>query len=313
MFRLSLKRKGQTPFDLAVVALVFFIGVGLLMIVNFLAVRDMIISKQTIYLSMELDDRGSELVTLLEATSTGKTHMKILGETFASGHEKFTTEGLAGIKEATDKLGTGFTLSIPGMTITGIPKSSSSCIFDDSSDLGKVFVWPMAQKTSVSDEPGWRLHPIDKACKCHTGVDISGDGIEILAATDGIAHPEPCSGSCDTGYGNLIKISHTSLGDYETRYGHLKEILVKEGQNVKQGDVIGISGNTGKSTGSHLHFELRKNGKPIDPCSFIKEPLEGCLLIDKCSLEDMERYTAKIPIPGAQPGNLKKNVELVKI
>ncbi len=70
------------------------------------------------------------------------------------------------------------------------------------------------------------------------------------------------------GYGNLIKIQH-ELGT-ETRYGHLSKIRVKAGQKVSRGSQIGDMGNTGRSTGSHLHYEVRVNGRAVNPMSFIK-------------------------------------------
>ena len=71
-----------------------------------------------------------------------------------------------------------------------------------------------------------------------------------------------------SGYGNLIKIEH-ALGT-ETRYGHLSKINVKVGQKVSRGSLIGAMGNTGRSTGPHLHYEVRVNGKAVNPMSFIK-------------------------------------------
>ena len=99
----------------------------------------------------------------------------------------------------------------------------------------------------------------------HEGVDMAGPaGTPIQAPGDGVVVFAGRSGA----YGNLIKIEH-ELG-VETRYAHLSRIRVKAGQRVSQGERIGDMGNTGRSTGSHLHYEVRMNGRAVDPMSFIK-------------------------------------------
>ncbi|MDO6669017.1 DUF5930 domain-containing protein [Paracoccus sp. 1_MG-2023] len=101
--------------------------------------------------------------------------------------------------------------------------------------------------------------------RMHEGVDMAGPvGTPIHATGDGVVTHAGRSGA----YGNLIKIEH-ELGT-ETRYAHLSRINVKVGQRVSQGDTIGAMGNTGRSTGSHLHYEVRMNGRAVDPMSFIK-------------------------------------------
>lgn len=89
-------------------------------------------------------------------------------------------------------------------------------------------------------------------------------GTPVYAPGDGVVTHASRQGA----YGNLIKIQH-ELGT-ETRFGHLSRIRVKVGQRVSQGDLIGDIGNTGRSTGPHLHYEVRMNGRAVDPMSFIK-------------------------------------------
>lgn len=96
---------------------------------------------------------------------------------------------------------------------------------------------------------------IDMAAPVGTPVSATGDGVVVFAGRQGA-------------YGNLIKIQH-ELGT-ETRYGHLSKIRVKTGQRVSQGDRIGDMGNTGRSTGPHLHYEVRVNGRAVNPMSFIE-------------------------------------------
>ncbi|GAA0079243.1 hypothetical protein UT300005_36220 [Clostridium sp. CTA-5] len=98
----------------------------------------------------------------------------------------------------------------------------------------------------------------------HNGIDIAGNtGDPVIAAYDGTIQE---AGQV-SGYGNMIKIKHQD--NIETIYGHLSSIKVKKGQKVKKGDLIGCVGSTGRSTGPHLHFELRSKGKPINPESYI--------------------------------------------
>lgn len=96
----------------------------------------------------------------------------------------------------------------------------------------------------------------------HTGIDYAcPTGTEILASADGTV---TFVGNLDTGYGKYIRIQHPD-GNV-TLYAHLSKVFVREGQNVKQGQVIGLSGSTGNSTGPHLHFEMRgSDGEPFDP------------------------------------------------
>lgn len=101
--------------------------------------------------------------------------------------------------------------------------------------------------------------------RMHEGIDMAGPvGTPIQATGDGVVTFAGRSGA----YGNLIKISH-ELGT-ETRYAHLNRIHVKVGDRVSQGERIGDMGNTGRSTGPHLHYEVRMNGRAVDPMSFIK-------------------------------------------
>ena len=107
---------------------------------------------------------------------------------------------------------------------------------------------------------GYRLHPILREVRMHTGVDISArTGTPILAAADG----EVTRAGWLPAYGKCIIIEHD--GGISTLYGHCSSLLVRVGQEVKKGQVIGRVGSTGWSTGPHLHFEKRINGKPVRP------------------------------------------------
>lgn len=112
----------------------------------------------------------------------------------------------------------------------------------------------------VTSSFGMRFHPTLKRRKLHTGVDYGAPtGTSVWAVADGrVTHAGRAGG-----YGNMIAISH-GFG-LESRYAHLSRILVKRGQSVRQRQIIGRVGATGRATGPHLHFELRKNGRYINP------------------------------------------------
>ncbi len=112
---------------------------------------------------------------------------------------------------------------------------------------------------------GMRMHPIHKFRRMHWGLDMQAStGTEIYASADGVVK---LAGRSVGGYGKQIEIDHGGYG-YITKYAHLSKIMVKKGQVVKRGDLIGLSGNTGLSKGPHLHYEIVKNGKKIDPIDY---------------------------------------------
>jgi murein DD-endopeptidase MepM/ murein hydrolase activator NlpD len=116
---------------------------------------------------------------------------------------------------------------------------------------------------------GYRIDPIYKTIKLHAGLDFTGpSGAPIYATADGTVKTASFSTS---GYGNHVIINH-GYG-YETLYGHMSKIKSRNGQRVKRGEVIGYIGSTGKSTGPHLHYEVRKNGQKIDPVYFFYNDL----------------------------------------
>jgi murein DD-endopeptidase MepM/ murein hydrolase activator NlpD len=111
---------------------------------------------------------------------------------------------------------------------------------------------------------GYRIHPVYKTRIFHSGMDFTAPtGTEIYATGNGVVTSVEKS---NRGYGNHIVIQH-GFG-YETLYAHLSEMHVRKGQKVKRGEVIGLVGNTGTSTAPHLHYEVRKNGNPVNPINF---------------------------------------------
>ncbi|MFW5710002.1 MAG: M23 family metallopeptidase [Bacteroidota bacterium] len=125
--------------------------------------------------------------------------------------------------------------------------------------LGTAFASPVNKGRKTSGF-GVRRDPIQHDKRFHSGIDIACPiGTRISAARNGKVIFSGYSG----GYGKLVIIKHSR--NYCTYYGHLNKILVKKGDTVATGQKIAISGNTGRTTGPHLHFEVRKYEKPIDP------------------------------------------------
>ncbi len=125
------------------------------------------------------------------------------------------------------------------------------------------FRMPVSYK-GVTSPFGRRFHPVLKRYIYHKGVDLRAHYTNLYASKDG----RVSYAGWMSGYGKLIIIKHS--GGYETRYAHLNNIYVKVGQRVSQGALIGKTGKTGRVTGPHLHFEIRKNGRPLDPMKYIR-------------------------------------------
>jgi murein DD-endopeptidase MepM/ murein hydrolase activator NlpD len=123
-------------------------------------------------------------------------------------------------------------------------------------------IWPA--HGWLSSRVGTRSDPITGDRDFHPGLDIAADhGTPVYATADGIV----ASAGRESGYGNLVVLSHEY--GLETRYGHLSKFLVKSGDKVKRGDVIARVGSTGRSTGSHLHYEVRVNGRLLNPLQLL--------------------------------------------
>lgn len=123
--------------------------------------------------------------------------------------------------------------------------------------------WPVTGR--ITSRFGRRRDPFTDRWAFHEGIDIkNAKGTEIRATADGMVKKITYDRG---GYGWYLVIDH--FNGYETVFGHFKKILVKRGQTIKRGDVLGLMGSTGRSTGPHLHYEIRLNGKPINPKKFL--------------------------------------------
>ena len=128
----------------------------------------------------------------------------------------------------------------------------------------------------ISDGYGWRTHPITNKRSFHHGIDFGNKtGTPIYATADGVIKKIQKLKLM----GNMIVISH-NFG-YETRFGHLSKALVKVGQEVKRGDIIALMGNSGRSTGAHLHYEVLRYNKHRNPYSYLNKMEDDILLTSK--------------------------------
>ncbi len=127
-------------------------------------------------------------------------------------------------------------------------------------------IWPI-DKTLLRNhigKYGYRIHPIFRYRHIHSGIDLSANrGTEIYATADG----EVVSAKYDGGYGYSILVNH-GYG-YHTRYAHLSKMIAKSGQKVRRGELIGLMGSTGNSTGTHLHYEVIYRGRTVDPLTYL--------------------------------------------
>lgn len=118
---------------------------------------------------------------------------------------------------------------------------------------------------SVSSGFGRRIDPIRNSLAMHTGIDLAGEyKSKVYSSAPGVVAYADTSGA----YGRLIQVDHGS--GIVTWYGHLDRILVREGETVKSGQLIGLQGNSGRSTGAHLHYEVRLNNQPVNPANFLE-------------------------------------------
>lgn len=125
--------------------------------------------------------------------------------------------------------------------------------------------------TRISSGYGWRIDPIYKTKKMHWGLDFTAEtGTNVYSTGNGVVKEIQ---EKRWGYGNCIIVDH-GFG-YVSRYAHLSAFNVKKGDKVLRGQIIGLVGSTGKSTAPHLHYEIEKNGKKIDPVHFFHSDISG--------------------------------------
>jgi murein DD-endopeptidase MepM/ murein hydrolase activator NlpD len=142
--------------------------------------------------------------------------------------------------------------------------------------------------TNFTSGFGVRNDPFRGRAAMHAGIDLAGPlGTPILATADGVVGRSEWV----SGYGNLVELEHGR--GIQTRYGHLSRSMVAAGQKVKRGDVIALMGSTGRSTGSHLHYEVRIDGKAVNPVPFMQS---------SDYLQSVQRRASQVAIGGPAAG-----------
>lgn len=146
---------------------------------------------------------------------------------------------------------------------------------------------PIEYFTRISSPFGIRVHPIFQTVRMHTGIDYAAPvGTKILAPSDGVVSFVGVKG----GYGNTIMLRHSN--GMESLYGHMSAFIsgITEGTHVKVGDVIGLVGSTGRSTGPHLHYEIRIGGQPVNPAT-VALPTPKLTATDLAALRQYQQKT----------------------
>ena len=137
---------------------------------------------------------------------------------------------------------------------------------EEPNDFFSKIVMPIKNKITVTSPYGTRTHPIFGTKKMHNGIDLKASYENVYSIMDGIV---TSAGWDSKGGGNYIKVKH--FNRFETSYLHLSEIYYQIGEKVKAGFIIGKSGNSGNSTGPHLHFSVREFGQSINPSHFLND------------------------------------------
>lgn len=133
-------------------------------------------------------------------------------------------------------------------------------------DTGIPYFWPIMTATYRLTSPfGWRIDPLHGRRAWHAGMDFADRvGSPLVAAGDGTV----TYSGWRMGYGNAVEITHKN--GFMTRYAHMSRAIAKSGTKIKAGDLVGLLGNSGRSTGPHLHFEIRRNNVALSPFAFIR-------------------------------------------
>lgn len=157
--------------------------------------------------------------------------------------------------------------------IKNIEKPIKKFSFIKEEDFVSKISMPLEKSIVVTSPFGWRTHPIFRTGKMHNGADLKANYENVYTVLDGIVIESGNSG----GGGKYIKVRHSD--SFVTSYLHLSEIYYKSGEFVKAGFIIARSGNSGNSTGPHLHFSVQENGKYINPIRFLNDLINANNLI----------------------------------
>src|SRR4029077_17714305 len=169
---------------------------------------------------------------------------------------------MLGVKAPPDKGTVTVTVTPDLMRSTPVRARSPSAPLRYETGTSEPRHWPLDIPGSV---PRGQVRPGDPA-ESHPGIDIAvPPGTPVRAAGGGVVE----AAGTDPAYGQFVLLRHAA--GYETMYGHASRILVREGDSAQAGQVIALSGNSGRSTAPHLHFEIRREGKSLDPLTVVKQ------------------------------------------
>lgn len=206
---------------------------------------------------MRLEAIGERLVTAVDVDIDKEVFKESPAMGSASDGEEGQTQTAADLLAGIDQLGNQ--LISQDRQLTALEK-----VLTERDVKKEVVPSGMPVQGYISSGYGGRVHPISGKYKGHKGVDIPGKrGTRIKAVAGGVV----IKSERVTGYGNMVEIKHAD--GLTTLYGHNKKNIVKKGDIIEKGDTVALLGSTGRSTGPHVHFEVRKLGNPVNPMRYI--------------------------------------------
>lgn len=210
----------------------------------------------------ELDALDAEIRGLMNGTDSGRGDGGVItGDTAMSSLPLMTRMGQLSDRLETRRISLALLRAAlrDGTEVVGTPLVRTGASRTDTPSTAPV------QGGEITDPFGWRSDPFTGEQRFHEGVDFAAAyGTPIMATANGVV----TRAEWVEGYGNLVEIRHT--GGITTRYGHNSLVTVQVGDAVKAGEVVAFMGSTGRSTGSHVHYEVRINGVAVDPMLFIR-------------------------------------------
>lgn len=221
-----------------------------------LQARMMRLDAQSQRLAKLAGEKESAAINITSLKPVNNIHQGGVGGPFVESHAMTEADLIVAIEELTEAVNKrdDYLSSIEAKILQ---KSVLKDMLPNSSPIDAAF---------NSSSYGWRADPFNGREAFHEGLDFSANtGTDIRAAADGIVS----SAERTPDYGNIVKINHGS--GLETRYAHASKLLVKAGERVVKGQIVAQVGSTGRSTGPHLHYEIRLNGNALDPRKYLHQ------------------------------------------
>lgn len=344
MVRMHAHRRGIADFMLLllVVGLIAFV---IIFWQYFYFLFRVITIKGNINVFMSNDDAGTELVGLLAAKNSSVSHMERLGIYTAEGIEEGKDDRIIPFKDTLQTAfpnydftfnGAGTSINFKKGVFPAIQDETKSAIVGCGTTTSQPIIlkWPLPT-TSKYINSGFGGRDLSKefgltGCDCHGGIDIKSDKEDVHPAAAGMISDikggcTRIAKDCNSGYGNYVVISHES-GKYYTHYNHLDSLnpSLKKGDKVDENTVLGKSGNTGVSSGPHLHFEVRigndkSDVESVNPCGLFTNIKSTDMTGSPCTHQKVSvctyvagtgvrSYETNIPLPGPFSGAKLENL-----